>query len=162
MYVCKERVVENEMNYNDLMKSKGYIYLNKLSEPEENALRILIDRCKNINQSEDGELGERFSEAYFSFEVDDELPIIQLEFNSYVSYSVINESFTEMDDYEVCQGEVFRIYTKSRYLDFIKAATFAEDIFPEERFVHYQVPCLNHIIDIISYEEPKITEKKRG
>ncbi|WP_342543774.1 hypothetical protein MHH33_12750 [Paenisporosarcina sp. FSL H8-0542] len=150
------------MNYNDLMKSKGYIYLNNLSEPEENSLCILIDRCKIGNKSEDIDLGERLTEAYYPIEVDDGLPAIHLEFESYVSYSVINESFTVMDDYEVFQGEIFKIYTKSRYLDFIKAGTIAEDIFPEDKFVHYQVPCLNHIIDIISYEEPKITEKKRG
>ncbi|EPD53836.1 hypothetical protein HMPREF1210_00659 [Paenisporosarcina sp. HGH0030] len=150
------------MNYKDLMKSKGYIYLNNLSEPEENALCILIDRCKISNKSEDIDLGERLTEAYYPFEVDDGLPAIQLEFKSYVSYSVIDESFTVVDEYEVFQGEIFKVYTKSRYLDFIKAGTIAEDIFPEDNFVHYQVPCLNHIIDIISYEEPKITEKKRG
>jgi len=82
-------------------------------------------------------------------------------FDSYVSYTVTNESFTVRDDYEVYEGEVFRVYTKSRYLDFVKLGTIAEDIFPEESFVHYQVPCLNHIIDIISYERPHITEIKR-
>lgn len=34
------------MDFQDLMEFKGYIYLNKLFEPEENLLRVLIDRCK--------------------------------------------------------------------------------------------------------------------
>ncbi|MFJ8090519.1 hypothetical protein ACIQ7N_20265 [Lysinibacillus sp. NPDC095746] len=36
------------MNFQDLMKFKGSIYLNKLFKPEENSLRVLIDRC-NVN-----------------------------------------------------------------------------------------------------------------
>jgi hypothetical protein len=98
----------------------------------------------------------------FPIEVDEGLPIIQLDFESYVSYNVINESFTVLDEYEVFEGDVFRIYTKSRYLDFIKLGTIAKDIYADQHFVHYQLVCLNHIIDIISYEEPKITELGRG
>jgi len=68
---------------------------------------------------------------------------------------------TVMDDYEISDGNLFRIYSKSKYLDFIKVGTIAEDIFPEKQFVHYQIPCLNYTIDIISYDEPKFTEIKR-
>ena len=38
------------MNFQDLMKFKGSIYLNKLFEPEENSVRVLIDRC-NVNNT---------------------------------------------------------------------------------------------------------------
>ncbi|MFJ7915003.1 MULTISPECIES: hypothetical protein [unclassified Lysinibacillus] len=34
------------------MKFKGSIYLNKLFEPEENSLRVLIDRC-NVNNTKE-------------------------------------------------------------------------------------------------------------
>lgn len=88
---------------------------------------------------------------------------MQLDFETYIAYSIINESFTVMDDYEISDGNLFRIYSKSRYVDFIKEGTIVEVIFPEKQFVHYhyQIPCLNHTIDIISYDEPKITETKR-
>ncbi|GGE03736.1 hypothetical protein GCM10011571_00800 [Marinithermofilum abyssi] len=148
------------MEYRDLMKWKGYISLHELMEPEENSLRVLIDRCVVGNESEAIEVGERVMMG-FPIEVDEGLPIIQLDFESYVSYNVINESFTVLDEYEVFEGDVFRIYTKSRYLDFITLGTIAEDIYADQHFVHYQLVCLNHIIDIISYEEPKITELGR-
>lgn len=150
------------MDFQDLMEFKGYIYLNKLIEPEGNSLRVLIDRCK-VNKTK-GLMkitGEVEIEAS-SIDVDDNLPIVQLDFETYVAYSITNESFTVMDDYEISEGRIFRIYSKSRYLDFIKTGTIAEFIFPEEQFVHYQIPCLNHIIDIISYDEPKITGIKRN
>ncbi len=150
------------MDFQDLMEFKGYIYLNKLIEPEENSLRVLIDRCK-VNKTKGlMKITNEVEIEGSSIDVDDNLPIVQLDFESYVAYSVTNESFTVMDDYEISEGRIFRVYSKSRYLDFVKTGTIAEFIFPEEQFVHYQIPCLNHIIDIISYDEPKITGIKRN
>ncbi|HHT7237322.1 MULTISPECIES: hypothetical protein [Bacillus cereus group] len=150
------------MDFQDLMEFKGYIYLNKLFEPEENSLRVLIDRCK-VNKTKGlAKITDEVEIEASSIDVDDNLPIVQLDFESYVAYSVTNESFTVMDNYEISEGRIFRVYSKLRYLDFVKAGTIAEFIFPEEQFVHYQIPCLNHIIDIISYDEPKITGIKRN
>ncbi|MEX3747655.1 MULTISPECIES: hypothetical protein [Lysinibacillus] len=150
------------MNFQDLMKFKGYIYLNKLFEPEENSLRVLIDRCNVNNTKEFVKITDEVEIEASPIDIDDNLPILQLDFDTYVAYSILNESFTVMDDYEISEGNLFRIYSKSMYLDFIKAGTIAEDIFPEKQFIHYQIPCLNHTIDIISYDEPKITETKRN
>ena len=119
------------------MQWKGYIYLEEILEPKEHSLRLLINRT--------------------TFNID--LPMVQLEFESFISYSVIDECFSySIDNYEISKGELFRIYTKSRYLDFIKIATNErEDICPSENYIHYQFPCLNNTIDVISCEEPKIT-----
>ncbi|MEK4069924.1 hypothetical protein [Peribacillus sp. FSL R5-0717] len=106
-------------------------------EPKENSLRLLINRS-TINK---------------------DLPMVQLEFESYISYSVIDECFSYyIDNSEISKGELFRLYTKSRYLDFIKIATNErEDLCLSENYIHYQFPCLNHTIDVISCEEPKVT-----
>lgn len=127
---------DNEVNFNQLMQEKGYIYLEKI-EPKENSLRLLINRS-TINK---------------------DLPMVQLEFESYISYSVIDECFSYyIDNSEISKGELFRLYTKSRYLDFIKIATNErEDLCLSENYIHYQFPCLNHTIDVISCEEPKVT-----
>lgn len=146
------------MNFRDLMKSKEHIYLNNLTEPEENTLRIRIDRCKSLTDKIDT---NDFETTYSTIEIDQNLPIIQLDFNSYVSYSVTNEGVTKTDKYGICEGKRFRIYSKSRFLDFVKLSTFAEVLFPDEPIIHYQIPCLNHIIDITSFEEPKITYQNR-
>lgn len=83
-------------------------------------------------------------------------PLIQLEFESYIRYSILNESFTVWDDYEEFEGEIFRIFSKSRYLDFIAAGTIATEDYPGP-FKHYGIAGLNHIVDIVSTVEPKIT-----
>ncbi|MBT2696545.1 hypothetical protein J7E79_03775 [Bacillus sp. ISL-40] len=149
------------MEYRDLMNQKGYIYLHSLIEPQTNSLRVFIDRCKASQQSEDVEIGEHIIRDAYPIEVDEDLPIVQLDFDSYVSYSIINESFTVLDDYEIFEGSSFRIFKKSRYLDFINKGTIVNDVFPEEQLVHYEIACMDHIIDVISFDEPIITEIKR-
>ncbi len=88
------------------------------------------------------------------------MPVIQIDFNSYVGYSVINESFAVWDDYEEFEGKAIRIYSKSRYLDFIGAWTIASEEYPGP-FKHYGVSCLNHIVNIVSTEEPAVIEVSR-
>lgn len=149
------------MEYMDLMNQKGYIYLHSLIEPETNSLRIFVDRCKVIQQGVDIEIGKHIIRDTHSIEVDEELPIVQLDFNSYISYSIINESFAVLDDYEIFDGNSFRIFKKSRYLDFINKGTIVNDVFPEEQPVHYEIACLDHIIDVISFDEPIVNEIKR-
>ncbi len=130
------------MDFSELMKWTGYIYLEELLEPEDNSLRLFINRSRLNTKNKDIE----------------HLPMIQLDFDSYVSYSVIDECFDRIDKSERSKGKIFRIYTKSNYLDFIKLATNErDDICPSENYVHYQFPCLNHTIDVISWQEPKIT-----
>jgi hypothetical protein len=149
------------MGYKDLMNQKRYFYLHSLVEPETNSLRIFIDRCKVSKQSEEIEIGKDIISDVHSIEVDEDLPIVQLDFDSYVSYSIINESFTVLDDYEIFEGNSFRIFKKSRYLDFINKGTIAKDVFSDEEYVHYEIVCLDHIIDVISFNEPNVTEIKR-
>ncbi|MEH7444897.1 hypothetical protein V7201_21570 [Bacillus sp. JJ1122] len=130
------------MNFLELMGWTGYIYLDELLEPEDNSLRLIINRSKTDKDSDYVE----------------HLPLVQFDFDTYISYSIINESFDNVDENEIYRGKVFRIYTQSNYLEFIKSSTLErEDLCPKENYVHYQFPCLNHTIDVISCEEPKIT-----
>lgn len=64
------------MKFQDLMKFKGYIYLNKLFEPEENSLRVLIDRCNVNNTKEFVKITDEVEIEAFSIDVDDNLPIL--------------------------------------------------------------------------------------
>lgn len=120
------------MDYKDLMELKGDINLHSLVEPETNSLRAFIERCKVSKQSEDIKIGEHIIREVFPIEVEEDLPILQIDFDSYVSYTITNESFTVLDDYEIFEGNSFRIFKKSRYLDFINKGIIATDIFPED------------------------------
>lgn len=141
------------MDYSELLPYQTYIYLNSLFEPEDNALILDIDRCM-INGIPVGD-NSNFS-SYGAIEVDETLPILRLEFDWYIAYSVTNESFSVMDDSEVFEGKVFSIYSKSYYLDFIKNNTIADDMHPGP-FKHYGINALNHVINVISTEPPNVS-----
>jgi hypothetical protein len=147
--------------YEELIVYKGYIYLTSIYEPQDNKLILEIERCKVNEESEDIQVGEAVIEDCHSIDVDQTLPIIQIVFDWYIAYSVRNESFTVLDEYEDFEGGVFCIYSKSRYLDFIEVSTIASDDHPGP-FKHYGINALNHIIDVVSTEPPTISIKNRS
>lgn len=47
--------------------------------------------------------------------------------------------------------EVHLEYLRTRgTFNFIRKDTIATDVFPEDPFIHYEIACLNHIIDVVS------------
>ncbi|MBT2258451.1 hypothetical protein [Priestia megaterium] len=150
------------MNYSKLLQYQGYIYLNSIFEPEDNALIVDIKRCKisgNVAEEKTGG-STSSSSSYASIDVDYALPIIRLTFDWYIAYSVRNESFTVIEEYEMYKGSAFAVYSKSRYLDFIEVGTIADDIHPGP-FKNYGIHALNHIIDVVSTEPPSISVIQR-
>lgn len=148
------------MRFKDLMYLSN-IYLDCISEPRDNHLRLTFSRSKKSDVSETIDLGGVEIKDTYSIDIDYTLPLIQLDFEWYIAFSVTNESYTVMDDYEEFEGKVFRIYQKSRYLDFIKVGTIASEDYPGP-FKHYEISCLNHIVDIVSTSEPVIKEIDRN
>ncbi|WP_139492683.1 hypothetical protein [Brevibacillus dissolubilis] len=142
------------MNYTDLMNLK-HVYFLGVTEPEENSLRLFFGRTKSI--PEPLVIGDKRYEDAHSIIIDEDLPVIQIDFETYIGYSVLNESYTTWDDAEEFEGKVFRIYSKSKYLDFIKVGTFASEDYPGP-FKHYGMCCLNHIVDVVSTSEPVVRE----
>lgn len=96
----------------------------------------------------------------YTIKVDNGLPVLKVDFDSYIAYSVTNESFTSWNNYEKFEGKAFRIYDKSRYLDFIKVHTFASDDYPST-FRYYGMVCLDHIVNIVTVAKPIISEIDR-
>jgi hypothetical protein len=142
------------MHFTDLMHLKNVYYLG-LTEPEENSLRLFFSRSKSIPKPL--VLGDKIYEEASSIIIDEDLPVIQIDFETYIGYSVLNESFTSWDDTEEFEGNIFRIYSKSKYLDFIRVGTFASEDYPGP-FKHYGMACLNHIVDVVSTSEPIVKE----
>ena len=68
-----------------------------------------------------------------------------------------NESFTTQDDSEIFSGRLFRVYSDSKFLDFVKSGTIATKDYPGP-FKHYGIVCLNHDLDVVSVQEPEIQE----
>lgn len=130
-----------------------YLGLVSITQPGSNQLHITIEEAGPTDDPDpkvprpfEGlrQIQRRPSDRTFS-----------LRWKSYVAYSVRNESFTSRDTYEQFTGRLFVEYSKSRYLEFIKASTIASDDYPGP-LKHYGLFCLDHIIDVIAVEAPEI------
>lgn len=146
------------MNLREQIDSHEYLHLADIGEPEVNVLRIVVDEAKASNDT-DVEIPDTpfLGKPIVSDETCRRYEII---FPSYVAYAVLNESFAKVDDYEQHTGRYFRLYSKSHFLDFLSVATFASDDYPGKS-IHYEIACLDHIVDVISSDEPDIREMAR-
>lgn len=143
---------------NDLMQkidSAKHLYLRAIHEPEDNVLLLIVQEAGASGEARDIQIGEAVIHNARDIVSREEDLAYQILFPNYISYAVTNESFTFVDDTEVRTGQLFSIYTKSHFLNFVRASTFATEDFPGP-FTHYQINCLNHGIDVVSVSEPEI------
>ena len=107
------------------------------------------------DQEEDIEIGDTKIEGSRAIITTDSSRVYQVYFPSYIAYSVLNESYTSADEYEEFEGKNYRVYSKSRFIDYVTQGTFATADYPGQ-FKHYGFVCLNHIIEVASQDEPTI------
>ncbi|MCK9688289.1 hypothetical protein [Scleromatobacter humisilvae] len=81
--------------------------------------------------------------------------VFQLHWTTCVAYPVRNESFVSTDRDEEFQGRMLVKYSRSRYLDFVASATFADGDHPGP-LQHWGLICLNHVVDVVSSEAPSV------
>jgi hypothetical protein len=73
-----------------------------------------------------------------------------------VSYTVLNESYGRYPESpEQFSGKLFRVFVWSHLLEFTKRTTYASDEHPGV-LQHYEIACLNHVVDVISTGPPRI------
>jgi hypothetical protein len=73
-----------------------------------------------------------------------------------VSYAVLNESYGKYPESpESFTGKLFRVFSWSNLLEFTKRTSHASDEHPGV-LQHYEIACLNHVIDVICTAPPRI------
>lgn len=148
------------MNLVDQINTHKYLYLDKLIELNDLELELWISEARI---AQDGKELSENATYYGSIETDEFCKRYKITFKSYIAYSVINESFVNDVEDEKFVGSLFRKYSKSSFLDYVSTSAtigYAEDIF-ESKNQHFEIICLNHIIDVASCKEPLI-EKLKG
>lgn len=145
------------------IQSCEWLFLRSLEEPEENALRLVIEEAvagapadlraaataASLQEPEPILQGARLishSEGCRVFEV---------VWPRYIAYSVRNESYVTNDKYDLFEGRLLVKYTRSRFLDYVELGTFATSEYPGP-FAHWGIICCNHVIDVVSTDEPEI------
>jgi hypothetical protein len=128
---------------------------------EELTLALIINEAKPqapILASRDDSAFERVSVGSRPIEEDSTCRVFEIIFDRHgiISYTVLNESYGKYPEPpEEFTGKLFRIFSRSHLLDFTKRTTIACDEYPGA-LQHYQIACLNHIVDVITTKPPRI------
>jgi len=141
----------------DQINTHKYLYLDKLVELNDLELEIWIDEAKTQGNRDD--LPENAT-CYGTMETDESCKKYKIKIDGYIAYVVTNESFAQENEDEEYDGNLFRIYSKSNFLDYASKSMnvgYAEDLF-DEKPKHFEIVCLNHVIDIICFEDFSIEE----
>lgn len=134
------------MKFIDLVKeNKQHISFENISEPRIKgaALQIIVHASDN--------------ETDLLIFTHSAVTRYQLDFPSYVSYSVTADDYTSINASEKYSGESFRIYSESDYLDYIQNKSTLKREFFGKTLTHFALLGIEHSVDILSFAEPTIT-----
>ena len=146
----------------DSLDSAEYLYLRELSEPRDNSLRLVIQEAV-VNPagsicSSHPELPEidEVLRGGSPIESTDACRSFELTWKCYVAYLVTEECVGScgQDADEIYTGKLFRIYTKSHFLEHLSRDTGGHT----EAILHYKLTCLNHLIDVAAYAPPEVKQ----
>lgn len=133
-----------------------YLYLESISEPEDNSLCLILAEASSDGPEKDIAIGETALSGSRAIETVSGSAIYEVLFEDYICYNVVNESYAQDAAQDKYVGKLARVYERSAYLEFVKVSTFATLEYPGP-FTHFGFCCLNHCIDVISMTEPEIT-----
>lgn len=145
-----------------LLNAVKYLLLNRIFEPHDNSLCVIVDEATDtsMNERETESIAARHPETDQLLRgaraIKSTVECNRFEFiwDSYVAYLVTEEAAGSMGRYEGedYEGGLFRRYKKSHFLEHLSRDTggHTTDIF------HFKIICLNHLIDVASYQEPEI------
>ena len=100
-------------------------------------------------------------EGVQSIEVPSKSARYSFKFVNFISYSVTDEMFINTATDEIFEGGRLRSYSKSHFLDYVSAATWATANFPGN-LLHYQLNTLDHTIDVVTAEPPELMMVQSG
>ena len=142
-------------------KNDNMPYILNINDNVDNVLKIIVslpysgEKGSEASNTGNKDLDEILKKAYPV--LIDYNEIYEITFESYIMYQTRNESFAYLDENSKVLGEYFTIIKNSSYLKMVKSITFYNDIF-DDKYMHYGIFSWNHVIDIISAEEPKIVK----
>jgi hypothetical protein len=133
-----------------------YLALREITELGSNSLRLRVEEELPSPEAVSIEIGGTIISDCHSVRRTKDSQTFDIVWKSYVSYMVTNELFSPMDGPEqVSSGRQLRIYTKSHFLDFVSRTTIASSEYPGP-LQHIAIITNDHIIDVVSVEDPHI------
>jgi hypothetical protein len=133
--------------------SRSY-FLRDIGEPDDNVLRLVI--------LEGGPAGPEQEVDGTDLKAIPVLPLpesrpLELVWDNYVVYAVRNESFVNAEHVRPVSQAMLTERTGTEFLAFVTRSTMAGDAYPGP-LRHWELLCLNHVIDVAAVSAPAIRE----
>jgi hypothetical protein len=156
-----------DMNLTAQINSAKYLCLRGIREPADNQLEILAEEAV-ANEQKRGHVQNPTELPEIAAILKDSAPIesgagcftYRLYWKHYAAYLVTEECVGSCGNYgdEIYEGSLFRLYTKSHFLDHLSRDTGAHS----NPLLHYKVICQNHLVDIAAEDPPDIEVVSRS
>jgi hypothetical protein len=147
----------------EIIDSCYTIFMSEISEPEQNVLRLVLQEAEASPETVSHNIGGTVIENLHPVEPTERSRTFELKWKQYIAYSVRNESFASPDDDSEVRvsGRLFRTYSKSHFLDFVRRATIATEQYPGP-YTHFCLVSDCHVIDVISTRLPEVQILRTG
>ena len=118
-------------------------------------LQIIVAEGIESDQPEKIRFGDKDLSEGFRLDITDRSRFIDIRFPPVVAWQVVDESYSEFDDYEEGDKGFIRVLERSRYFDYVKKShdLFEAIIGPAK---HYRIWTENEVIDVIACEAPAV------
>lgn len=131
------------------------LFLADIQELGYNALQLAVAEGLPAGPPMSIEVGDTIIPNCTPIETTDGSRVFEIVWHNYVGYTVLNESYADGSSEEYYEGTRFRLYTRSRFIEYMSRATFASDEYPGPAR-HYCVACEDHIVHVLSVEAPTV------
>lgn len=138
------------MKFEDLVNETGYcISFEQVSVPKSEGvnLRFIVHKAKESWH------------LRVQPEPDVKVTAYQIDFPYYITFLAAVDLYTSWNEDERFKGDAFRIYEKSTFLDYLeKEWKLSVPNHPGKKPLLYALACMDHIVYIVSHEEPIVTK----
>jgi len=134
--------------------------LSDFQEAGQNSLQIQVAEGLSVGSPKSIQVGAIEIPDCTAIEITNESRVFEIFWRGYVGYSVLNESYASVSDEECYEGNRFRIYSKSSFMEFMSRVTFACDEYPGPTR-HYCIVCEDQVLHVLSAEPPTV-QRIRG
>ena len=136
-----------------------YLFLAQIQELGRRGLRLVVEEGRPAEHADPLDVGGVIISGATRIEVTPASSVFEVIWNSYVAYSVINESFAAAPiANQIFEGSRFRVYRKSHFIDYVSRASFATTVYPGP-MQHYEACREDHIVDVISISAPQVERR---
>ena len=127
----------------------------------QNELQVIVAEGFVSDLTEDLQIGGHTVKGLRPIDVSDKSRLYEIRFSRFVTWQVVNESFSSFDEYEMRDDTgTLQSLSRSKYLDYVNEhhGWYKDVIGPAK---HYRVWTENEVVDVVACEPPTIQPWKR-